>query len=114
MVFAGGVSFAVQVVATVVLARLLTPADFGIVSMVTTFSLLLSSFGLNGFTEAVIQVEELDHNTASNLFWINALAGLVLGTLFIPLGWLLARLYQNHLVANAALGLSLAILIGAV
>ena len=68
---AAALSLGMRVVGTVVLARLLTPADFGVVTMVTTFSLLLSSFGLNGFTEAVIQFEEMDHYTASNLFWLN-------------------------------------------
>ena len=43
-----------QVGVTMVLARLLTPSDFGLVTMVTTFSLLLTSFGLNGFTEAIL------------------------------------------------------------
>ena len=47
-VFSGGIAVAIQVVATVVLARLLTPRDFGLVAMVTTFSLLLSNFGING------------------------------------------------------------------
>src|SRR4029077_12397380 len=60
----------IQMVATVVLARLLTPKDFGLVTMVTTFSLLLSNFGLNGFTEAVLQRDHLDRALASNLFWI--------------------------------------------
>ncbi|MGH9454164.1 MAG: oligosaccharide flippase family protein, partial [Terriglobia bacterium] len=49
-----GMTLAVQLVATMVLARLLTPSDFGVVAMVTTFSLLLTSFGLNGFTEGVL------------------------------------------------------------
>ena len=68
----GGRSLVVQLIGTVILARLLTPADFGVVAMVTTFSLLLSSFGSNGFTEAVIQFEEMDDYTASNLFWLNS------------------------------------------
>ena len=50
-VFSAAVSLALQIVATAVLARLLTPADFGVVTMVTAFSLLLMNFGLNGFTE---------------------------------------------------------------
>ena len=45
-VSAQGLALAIQVIATVVLARLLTPADFGVVAMVTTFSLLLMSFGI--------------------------------------------------------------------
>ena len=49
------VTIAIQVIATVVLARLLAPADFGVVSMVTTFSLLFQNFGVYGFTEAVVQ-----------------------------------------------------------
>ena len=56
-ILASGLSFAVQMGATVTLARLLMPADFGVVTMVTTFSLLLSSFGLNGFTEVILQRE---------------------------------------------------------
>jgi polysaccharide transporter, PST family len=111
-VLASGVGLAVQVVGTVVLARLLTPADFGVVTMVTTFSLLLASFGLNGFTEAVIQFEEMDHYTASNLFWLNCGGGLVLAMAFAAGGSLLARLYHNPLVANVAVGVSLAIFIG--
>src|SRR5215467_4983317 len=111
-VLASGVGLAVQVVGTIVLARLLTPADFGVVTMVTTFSLLLASFGLNGFTEAIIQFEEMDHYTASNLFWLNLGGGLVLAIAFAAGGSLLARLYHNPLVANVAVGVSLAIFIG--
>jgi PST family polysaccharide transporter len=47
--------FAIQLIATVILARLLTPADFGLVAIVTAFSLLLMNVGFNGFTEAVVQ-----------------------------------------------------------
>src|SRR4051812_20703446 len=65
------VGFAIQMIATVILARLLTPADFGLVAIVTTFTLLLMNVGFNGISEAVIQREEFDHALASNLFWIN-------------------------------------------
>lgn len=112
-VSATALSLAVQVISTVILARLLTPADFGVVTMVTTFSLLLASFGLNGFTDVVIQREEIDQYTASNLFWINAGAGLVLAILFISASSLLARFYGNLVVAKVAVGLSLGIFIAA-
>ena len=67
----GGVGVGIQVVATLVLARLLTPRDFGLIAMVTTFSLLLVNFGLNGLTEAIVQRDEITHDLASALFWIN-------------------------------------------
>jgi PST family polysaccharide transporter len=112
-VSASGLALAAQVISTVILARLLTPADFGVVTMVTTLSLLLANFGLNGFTEAIIQFEEMDHDTASNLFWLNSGAGLVLAIALVPAGSLLARFYRNPLVSNAAVGLSPAICIAA-
>ncbi len=113
-VSASVLSLVAQSVSTVILARLLTPDDFGLVAMVTTFSLLVSNFGLNGFTEAVIQCEEIDHQTASNLFWINSSAGLVLGIVFAAAGSLLAWFYGNPLVVHVAEGLSVGIVIAAV
>jgi len=113
-VSASGLALAAQLASTVILARLLTPADFGVVAMVTTFSLLLASFGLNGFTEAVIQFEGVDQQTVSNLFWLNSGAGLVLAIAFMAAGSLLVRFYGNPLVAKVAIGLSVGIFIAAV
>jgi len=101
--------FVIQMVATVILARLLTPADFGLVTMVTTFSLLLMNFGLNGFTEAVLQREEIDHALASNLFWINVCLGLLLTIGFAAAGLLLASFYGDPRVAPIAVAMSLTI-----
>lgn len=112
-VSASALSLGVQVISTVILARLLTPADFGVVTMVTTFSLLLASFGLNGFMDAVIQFEEMDRYTASNLFWLNSGVGLLLAIAFAAAGSQLARFYGNPLVANVAAGLSVGIFIAA-
>jgi PST family polysaccharide transporter len=102
---------AIQIVSTVILARLLTPADFGLVTMVTTFSLLLMNAGGNGFTEAVLQRKEVNRLLVSNLFWINVGTGVVLTIAFGWAGSLMARFYHNPLVAPIALGLSLTILI---
>lgn len=113
-VLASVLSLVAQVASTVILARLLTPDDFGLVAMVTTFSLLACNFGLNGFTEAVIQCEKIDHQTASNLFWVNSVSGFVLAIAFAAAGSLLARFYGNPLVVHVAAGLSVGIVVSAV
>jgi O-antigen/teichoic acid export membrane protein len=105
-------SFAVMIASVVILARLLTPADFGIVTMVTTFSLLLRSFGLNGFTEFIMQREELTHTLASNLFWIEIGLGTILTLAFASSGPLLALFYHNPSVTRVTAGMSLTIGIG--
>lgn len=101
-----GLGLTIQVISTIVLARLLSPADYGLVTMVTTFSLLLSNFGFNGLTEAVIQREDLDRALASNLFWINVSGGLLLSVGFAAAGTLLARVYGNPNVRNAVIGIA--------
>ena len=110
-VLSQGLVFVTQTVATVILARLLTPADFGVVTMVTTVSLLIMSFGQNGFPEAVMQREEINRSLASNLFWINVGVGALLTVAFAATGSLLAKFYGDSRVKYVAVGMSLTILI---
>ncbi|MGB9234317.1 MAG: lipopolysaccharide biosynthesis protein [Terriglobales bacterium] len=102
----GGAGFGVQLISTVVLARLLTPGDYGLVAMVTTFNLLLTNFGLNGFTEAIQQREQINRRLVSNLFWINAGVGLLLTIAFAGAGSLLARFYGDPRVAHVTVAIS--------
>lgn len=73
-------SFALQlfigVAGTAVLARLLTPQDFGYLAMVGTvlgFVVTLREFVL----APAVHKEELSHSQASGLFWLNCLASIV-------------------------------------
>ncbi len=109
-IFSGGISLLLQVLATVILGRLLRPLDFGIVAIVTTLSLLLMNCGLNGITEAVLQRETIDHTLASTLFWINLAAGIVLTAGFAVSGCILARLYDDPRIAAITAAMSLTIL----
>jgi O-antigen/teichoic acid export membrane protein len=107
-------NFALGIGSVVILARLLTPSDFGIVTMVTTFSFLFRSFGLNGFAELIMQHEELTDSLASNLFWINLGIGTLLTLMFACLGPLLAHFYHSPDVAQVTEGMSLTIGFGSV
>lgn len=102
---------AIQIISTVILARLLTAVDFGLVTMVTTISLLLMNAGGNGITEAILQRKDLDHSLASNLFWINVGTGFVLTVAFCAAGSLMAWFYGNPRVAPIAFALSLTIIL---
>ena len=105
-------NFVVGIGTVVILARLLTPSDFGIVTMVTTFSLLLRSFGLNGFTELIMQREEMTDSLASDFFWINLGIGTILTLAFAASGRLLAHFFHNPNVVQVTQGMSLTIVIG--
>lgn len=108
---ASGVGLTAQMASTMILARILTPDDFGVVTMVTTFSLLLSNVGFNGFTEGVLQREDLSHRLASNLFWLNVAIGGVLTVAFASTGPLLAWLYGSPRVVSVTIGVSFSIIL---
>jgi len=103
--------FVLQMGSVVVLARLLTPADFGIVTMVTTFNLLFRSFGLNGFTELIMQRDEITEDFASNIFWINLAIGAFLTVASAASGKLLTLLFHDPLVEPVAVGMSFTIIL---
>jgi lipopolysaccharide exporter len=71
-----GTALVLQIVQTAVLARLLPPAEFGllgIVLAVTGLAQALSDFGLGN---AIVFRQNLDPGELSSLFWANALAGI--------------------------------------
>jgi PST family polysaccharide transporter len=78
MMGAQAARFVLQTGATVVLARLLMPADFGLVAMVATVTGFMSIFKDLGLSMATIQRAEISHAQVTGLFWINVAASLVL------------------------------------
>ncbi len=106
-----GTTFVVQSVATVVLARLLMPADFGLVAMVTAITGLGQAFSDLGLSEATIQRPEISHKQVSNLFWVNVAVGLTLMLITVALAPVLAWFYREPRLKGITLVTSLIFLI---
>ena len=94
-----------------VLARLLTPADFGLVAMVTAITGLGQAFADLGLSEATIQRQEISHDQVSILFWINVGIGLALMLATAALAPVLAWFYREPRVKDVAFVVSLTFLI---
>jgi PST family polysaccharide transporter len=107
-----GAQFTMQTVSTVVLARLLTPADFGLVAMVTAVTGLATAFADFGLSEATIQRKDINHSQVSALFWINVAIGLGLTLITAALGPVLAWIYREPRLVSITLLLSLTFLVG--
>lgn len=73
-----GVGFAIRVLALMVMGRLLTPEDYGLVTMVTAFTGMLNMFGCFGLFQAAIQRDALSEDESSSLFWLNMACGALL------------------------------------
>src|SRR5256886_15967387 len=94
-VSAQGARFVVQTATTMVLARLLSPEDFGLQGMVLVVIGFLGLFRDAGLGMATVQRLEVTHEQTSTLFWINVAVGAILAALFAALGPLLVSFYHE-------------------
>jgi len=100
---AQGASFGLRLVSLMVLSRLLTPRDFGLVGMVTAFTGVLDLLRDFGLSAASIQRQTVTEEQISTLFWINLLVGVLLGLLAVCLAPAVAAFYHEpRLVAVTA------------
>ncbi len=63
--------FVLNLGSNIILARLLAPADFGLLAMVSTVTGFLYMFQDLGLSTATIQKDKITHAQVSTLFWIN-------------------------------------------
>lgn len=92
-VLSQGISTLVHLVATVVLARLLNPEDFGVMSMVAAITAFAALFQDLGLSSAAVQKNELSHGLQSNLFWVNVAMGAMLTGILVAAAPLVGRFY---------------------
>lgn len=87
--------YVIQLLSTIVLARLLAPEDFGLVAMVTSitgFFIIFKDFGLS---DATVQSETLSHEQTTRLFWINLLVGFILFLIVSLIAPILSWFYHD-------------------
>lgn len=87
-------SLATSLVVTFVLARLLNPADFGLLSIVEVFVLLTQIFVTGGLANALVQKKNADELDFSSVFWLNVTITIILYTVFYTLSPVIARFYD--------------------
>jgi PST family polysaccharide transporter len=112
-VVARGVNMLVQVGSTILLARLLSPHDYGVVAMVFAlvgFAPMLIDLGT---TDATVQKESLTHVDASALFWVKVAVGGTLALLLAGGSGLIASFYGEPTVTGIAVALSLSLIVAA-
>jgi O-antigen/teichoic acid export membrane protein len=94
---------ALQIIAAVVLARLLAPEDFGlvaIVTVVTSFAPLLIDFGLG---DATTQRKDITQSQVSSLFWLSCGIGLAIALVVASCSPLIASVFREPRLGPIAL-----------
>jgi O-antigen/teichoic acid export membrane protein len=90
------------------LARLLAPADFGLVAVAGAAFAIAALFIDLGMAGALIHLPDPPRSTLSTLFWLNQAAGLLLMLLFMAFAWPVSMLYDEPALLPVMLAMSLA------
>ena len=83
---------ALQFGQVMVLARLLAPADFGLMAIVVSVTAFMQVFTDLGVSTAIIHYQDISQAELSSLYWLNVLLGLVLMLLLMGASPWISRL----------------------
>lgn len=97
---------------TMVLARLLTPNDFGLIAMVTAVTGFVILFKDLGLSMATVQRAEISHDQISTLFWVNVLASFVVMLVTVALAPAIAWFYGEPRLVAITVVLAIAFIFG--
>ena len=108
---AQAVKVVTQVASVIVLARLLTPDEYGVVTMVLAIVGIATVFGDMGLSMAAMQSQNLSQQQRSNLLWINAALGCLLGGAIALSAPLVAAFYGKPELRQVAESLAVVFLL---
>jgi O-antigen/teichoic acid export membrane protein len=104
--FWGGMSNALQQVLGaafgIVLARKLSREDYGLVGMLTIFSLIANSLQESGFTSAIANIKDIRHRDYNAVFWFSTLVGCTLYPILYLCAPFIAQFYGKPELCSLA------------
>ena len=113
--FWGGIStFFQQIIGMVfgiVIARILSPDDYGLVAMLAIFSAIANTIMDSGFTTALINKKTIRHEDYNAVFWFSAFCGIVIYMILFLAAPLIAQFYNKPVLLNLSRVLFLSFLI---
>ena len=104
---------AIAFVISIVLARLIEPAIFGLLAIITVFNNLSNVFVLGGLNVALIQNKQTDEEDYSTVFWISLCVAIFMYIIIFFSAPFIAAYYETDEIIMPLRFLSLSMIFGA-
>jgi O-antigen/teichoic acid export membrane protein len=98
-------------ISTLVLARILVPADFGLIAMAASLVSMLDLFNAFGLDVALIQRQRADAAHFNTAWTLNIASGSIIAALMLALAWPLAHFYSEPRLTGVVCCLALSSLV---
>lgn len=113
--FLDGVArYGITFIVSVVLARLLSPEEYGLIGILMIFINLFNVVVEGGFTNAIIRKKDATDIDYSTVFYTNLVLSILMCLLLISSSWKIADFFNQPILKNLTQVMSLIIIINAV
>lgn len=104
----------VTFIVSIVLARILTPSDYGTIALVTVFTTILQVFIDSGLSTALIQKKDADDLDFSSVFYFNFIICIILYLIMFVSAPFIANFYKDSSLVSIVRVISLTLIISGV
>lgn len=104
----------ISFVVSIILARLLTPDDYGLIGLITVFINILLVFAQSGLGNALVQRKNIDDTEFSTVFYFSLVFSLVLYGILWSIAPYIAKFYNEVRLVKIVRVLGVTVIIGAV
>ncbi len=84
----------IQFIVQIIIARLLLPADYGLIGMLAIFMALAQTFTDGGLSNALIQKKDRNQEDYSTVFYFNIIIGIFLAIIFFLSAGIISQFYE--------------------
>ena len=109
----GGIQL-LNLIIGIFLARLLSPAEYGIVGVLAIFTLIAGNLQESGFGVALVNIKDIKHNDYNSVFWFNIGVSLFLYALLFLCAPLIAAFYHQPCLTSLSRFLFLGFIFAAI
>lgn len=102
-----------QIIVEIILARLLTPHDYGVVAVVTVFTTFFTTLSDIGLSAAVVQIKDLTKDEIDNIYTFTVYLSITLMVIFWAFSYIIAKFYNNSVYIGIGQLLSVSLLFNA-
>ena len=96
---------------TIILARLLSPSDYGIIAMLSIFIALSNAIIDSGFSNSLIQKKDVSESDYSTVFFINIILGILVSSCLFLSAPYIADFYNSPILNKVTRWTSLNLII---
>ena len=104
----------IQFIVQIILARLLTPSDYGIIGLITVFISISLVFAQSGLGQALVQRKQIDNEEFSTVFYFSMIFSVILYGILFLCAPVIANFYNEPVLTSVVRVLGVTVIIGAV